>query len=279
MSESKSGLDPWRVLLSHLMEFDSDIIPGIIDKTGMVVDWSLTEKQDYSNNYRRKAYRPRVIAAYNSLPPDDRLRVSHIIAAELSLYPRTDDLNIALKRIGWTIENDSLIPIDAEVKELFFPKGTEHDAYVEIRKIFHETSKSIYIVDPYIDSSIFKSLLTIPHSPIRARLLTFKYPSDFIHEAQKFLSQHSNFTIELRKSREFHDRFVVIDDIKCWHIGCSIKDAGNKAFMISVIEDEGNKRALIKQIEDSWFNSQEERIINAQQRFKQGHAIKTPHAC
>jgi hypothetical protein len=260
MSSSKSVLDPWRVLLSHLMEFDSYLIPGIIDKTGMVVDWSLTEKQDYSHKYRREAYRPRIISAYNSLPPDDQLRVSHILASELSLYPRAVDLDNALKKIGWTLENDSLIPIDAEVRELFFPKGTAHDAYVEIRKIFQETSKSIYIVDPYIDSSIFEVLQTIPNSPIKVQLLTFKYPSDFIHETKKYLSQHSNFSIELRKSLEFHDRFVVVDDIKFWHIGCSIKDAGNKAFMISVIEDEGNRSALMKQIEDNWVKSKEESI-------------------
>ena len=260
MNASKSNLNPWRILLSHLMEFDSYIIPGIIDKTGMVVDWSLTERQNHSHKYRRDAFRPRIIAAYDSLPPDDQLRVSHTIASELPLYPRTDKLNDALKRIGWSIENGSLIPVDAEVKELFFPKGTQHDAYVEIRKIFQEASRSIYVIDPYIDSSIYAALVTIPYSSISIRLLTFNYPADFIHETRKFLSQHSGYSISLRKTREFHDRFLVIDDIKCWHIGCSIKDAGNKAFMISIIEDDGNRKALIKQIEDSWTDSQEESI-------------------
>lgn len=92
------------------------------------------------------------------------------------------------------------------------------------------------------------------------KLLTANYPPDFIHEIQTFISQYTDYSVELRKTNEFHDRFLVIDEAKCWHIGASIKDAGNKAFMISLIEDDGNRDALIKQIEKSWYNSQEERI-------------------
>lgn len=260
MNTPKSNLDPWRILLSHLMDLDSYAIPGIIDRTGMVVNWSLSDKENYSHKYRRDALRPRIIAAYNSLPPNDQLRVSHTIAAELSKLGQADKVNNDLKKIGWSIEGDSLVPVDADVKELFFPKGTQHDAYVEIRRIFQEASKSIYVIDPYIDSSIFTVLKTISHLPINVRLLTFKYPSDFILETRKFLSQHTNYSVKLRKTREFHDRFVVIDDTKCWHFGCSIKDAGNKVFMISLIEDHGNRDTLISQIENSWTNSQEEHI-------------------
>ena len=260
MNSSKSVLDPWRILLSHLMALDSYDIPGIIDRTGMVLDWSLTERENYSHKYRRDALRPRIITAYNSLPPDDQLRVSHAIAAELSKTGRTDEINNDLKRIGWKIENNNLVPVGADVRELFFPKDTEHDAYVEIRKTFQEASTSIYVIDPYLDSSIFTVLKTIPLVSINVRLFTFKIPSDFALESRKFLLQYANYSIELRKTREFHDRFIIIDNLKCWHIGCSIKDAGKKAFMISVIEDDTNRNALMKQIEDTWINSQEEKI-------------------
>lgn len=260
MDTKKSTLDPWRILLGHLMDIDNYSIPSIIDKTGMVVDWTLTERENYSHKWRRDALRPRIIAAYNALPSNDKLRVSHTIAAELSQYKLAEDLCSDLKKIGWIIENDSLIPVDAEVTELFFPKSTKHDAYVKIREILQESSTSIYVIDPWIDSSIFIGLRTIPHTPIKVKLLTANYPPDFIHEIQTFISQYTDYSVELRKTNEFHDRFLVIDEAKCWHIGASIKDAGNKAFMISLIEDDGNRDALIKQIEKSWYNSQEERI-------------------
>ena len=229
MNASKSILDPWRIILSHLMELDSYYMPDIIDRTGMVVDWSLTDRENYSHKYRRDAFRPRIITAYNSLPTEDQLRVSHTIAAELSKMGATDSVNNDLKRIGWNIEDNSLVPVDADVKELFFPKDTQHDAYIEIRKIFQEASTSIYVIDPYLDSSIFAILKTITSKPIKVKLLTSKIPSDFVHETRRFLSQYINFTVEIRKTREFHDRFMVLDDSNCRHVGCSIHDAGNKA--------------------------------------------------
>jgi len=260
MSTSKSILDPWRILLSHLMNLDSYYIPDIIDKTGMVVNWSLTDRENYSHKYRRDAFRSRIIKTYNSLPTDDQLRVSHTIAAELSKMGPTDSLNNDLKRIGWNIENNSLVPVGADVKELFFPKDVQHDAYIEIRKIFQEASTSIYVIDPYIDSSIFTILKTITYKPIKVKLLTSKIPSDFVHETRRFLSQCSNFTIKIWKTREFHDRFIILDDFKCWHIGCSIKDAGNKAFMISKFEDNANRDALKMQVDNSLANAREVNI-------------------
>ena len=260
MNNSKSDLDPWRILFSHLMDLDSYSIPGIIDRAGLKVNWALTEKENYSHKYRRDALSPRIIKMYDALSPDDQLRVSHTIAAELSKHGPLDDLNNDLKRIGWIIENNCLVPVDAEVKELFFPKGAQHDAYVEIRKIFQQASKSIFIIDPYIDSSTFTVLKTISENTIEVRLLTYKIPTDFTLETRKFLSQHNNFSVKIKRTREFHDRFLVIDDTKCWHIGCSIKDAGKKVFMISAIEDDGNRDGLIRQIESSWGSSQEEQI-------------------
>ena len=256
MNTSKSTLDPWRVILSHLMNLDSYDIPGIIDRTGMVVNWSLTDRENYSHKYRRDTFRPRIIKEYNSLPVDDKLRVSHTIAAELSKMGLADNINNDLKGIGWNIENNNLIPVSADVKEIFFPKDVPHDAYIEIRKIFQEASTSIYVVDPYMDSSIFTILKTIASKPIKVSLLTYNIPSDFIHEARMFLSQCGNFTIEIWKTREFHDRFIVLDDSKCWHIGSSIKDAGNKAFMISKFEDDLNRDALKMTIDNSLVNAQ-----------------------
>ena len=37
----------------------------------------------------------------------------------------------------------------------------------------------------------------------------------------------------------FHDRFLIIDDKKAYHIGASLKDAGKKCFAISLLNDSG----------------------------------------
>lgn len=256
---SKSELHPWQVILGHLFELDSYYIPEIIEKTGMIVNWSLTEREDYSHKYRKAAYRPRINSSYNLLSEQDQLRVAYIVASELASRGRSDALNANLGTIGWRIEEGHLVPTTADVKELFFPKDTQHDAYVEIRRLFQKAKTSITVVDPYLDSSVFIVLGTISSSSLKVRLLTHKIPSDFAQEAGKFLTQHSNFILKARKSKEFHDRFIIIDDDECWHVGCSIKDAGKKAFMLSKIEDHVNRNALITQLKNSWSTAE---IIN-----------------
>ena len=254
---TNSDLDPWRVICAHLFKIDSYSIPEIIDNTGMVVDWSLTEREDYSHNYRKNAYRPRINAAHKYLSDEDKLRVSYTVATALVEHDQIDSLNKGLQRIGWLLEDDRLIPVASDVKELFFPKNTQHDAYIEIRNIFKTATESITLVDPYLDSSTFIVLGTIASQNIAISLLTYNIPTDFVHEAKKFLSQYKHIRLEVRKTREFHDRFVVLDFASCWHLGCSIKDAGNKAFMISKIEDQRNRDLLLNQIKTTWVNAKE----------------------
>jgi hypothetical protein len=51
----------------------------------------------------------------------------------------------------------------------------------------------------------------------------------------KFTAQYPD--LQMVKSDEFHDRFIIIDDKKLYHVGASLKDAGKKCFTISLIEN------------------------------------------
>lgn len=247
-------LDPWRVILARLFDLDSHDIPGIIDKSGLAVDWTLTEREDYSHNYRKRAYRPRIVRAYEALGQEDRLRVAFIVSDELARRELGDKLNSDLQRIGWRIQGGSLLPATETVRELFFPQGTQHDAYVRIRAILHRAQNSLRIIDPYLDGTIFTILGGADYS-LKVELLARKLPADFAHETEKFQQQYSLLRIETRQTREFHDRFIVIDDTECWHVGCSLKDAGNKAFMLSLIEDTRNAEALLDTLRSTWLNA------------------------
>jgi hypothetical protein len=130
-------------------------------------------------------------------------------------------LALNLKSIGWGMENGQLVPATADVSELFFPVGTQHDAYTEIKKLLQKANTSLDIVDPYVDSSLFKVLGTISMNSLKIKLLTHKMPSDFSHEKSRFLLQHNQLNLEVRKSKEFHDRFIILDKTECWHLGAS----------------------------------------------------------
>jgi hypothetical protein len=157
-----------------------------------------------------------------------------------------------LEKIGWSFRDGQLVPATADVSELFFPVGTQHDAYSKIKGLLQEATKSLSIIDPWVDSSLFKVLGTISTESIAIKLLTSSMPSDFSHEAKIFLAQHKNIKLQVKKSKQFHDRFIILDDTECWHVGASIKDAGIRAFMLNQVLDEENRKALISQLKNSW---------------------------
>lgn len=95
---SKSELDPWQVILGHLFDLDSYLIPQIIEKAGMAVDWSLTKQEGFSHKYRKKAYRLRINSAYNSLSEQYRLRVAYTVASELSKGEHAEIVNALTSR-------------------------------------------------------------------------------------------------------------------------------------------------------------------------------------
>jgi hypothetical protein len=250
---SRTELDPWRVIRSFLASLRSYDVPDVIDRAGLAVDWTITERQDHSHAMRLAAYRPRIDAAYESLiSDDDRLRVAFFVARELAGKGLVEQMNRALREVGWELQENRLVPIGASVRELFFPQESQHDAYVEIRSILQRAAASVIIIDPYVDQSILTLLSTCLKLGMTVRILTAKLPADFALEVSKWIPQHRGAVLEVRTTKEFHDRFIVLDDRECWHIGCSIKDAGNKAFMLSQIEDAQNHRALVSQAENAW---------------------------
>ena len=147
-----------------------------------------------------------------------------------------------------------LVPASEDVKELFFPPGKPHDAFVEIRKIIERATASVTVIDPYLNETIFQIFSNVSETVKSFKLLTSNLPPDFQLEAKKFVGQY-HADLKVWKSQDFHDRFLVIDDRECWHLGASIKDAGGRAFMISRIEDEKNRAALAAQLIEAQKNA------------------------
>ena len=201
-SKTKTDLDPWPVILACLLGLDSYKIPDIIDVSGMVVDWALTERENYSHKLRKAAYRVRISRAHEALNEDDRLRVAYTVCTELSRMGRADNLNTRLQRIGWRINGQGLVPANESVRELFFRKDSQYDAYVCIRSIICCAQKSLRIVDSYLDRTVFTILGNV-HHPLTIELLTSRPPADFALEATKFQKQHPGMHIEIRESGDF----------------------------------------------------------------------------
>lgn len=247
-------LHPWPPLLALVMDLDSTQVVSLIDSTGLVVDWALSGNDDFSNKTRKRAYRPRLDASFRALDDAAQLRAAWILTLELlKRHPETEEqLRAKLAEIGWRIDGGKLVPGSSATHELLLTQGTEYDSYRAIKQIIREAKQSIDIIDPYLDGTIFKMLATSSAPALSIKLLSAKVPADFALEAGKFRKQFPQFSIEARKTADFHDRFIITDDNRCWHVGASIKDAGAKTFMISELEDPTNLEALKLAFAKSW---------------------------
>jgi hypothetical protein len=128
--------------------------------------------------------------------------------------------------------------------------GAVHDAYVTIRDIIKQATTAITIVDPYVGPDLWTMLTNLaPGIPVN--ILTRNMGADFLLEASKFSKQNA-VSVLVRTTTSFHDRFVVLDNARVYHLGASIKDAGTKLFLISEIETGTVSTVLIAEINSEW---------------------------
>ena len=258
-----SELDPFRVIMSAASETDSsDIFIETFNGGGLTFEVVLTGRDDSSHATRIRNLTPRVLQAYEGLSQEAGLAARNAVAGKFltrmqklnhvpvykGLYQRTLD---ELKKVGWGFQDGRLFAVDTEVREMFFPKGSQWDAFVVIREIIDKAQNNLMLVDPFCDGAFFGILGSSSARPKEVQLLCRNKPDALKAEAKAFGAQHG-INIELRTSFDFHDRFLLVDDASCIHLGASINHAGSKAFMISAVEDSENRNALIKALGAAW---------------------------
>ena len=131
-------------------------------------------------------------------------------------------------------------------KAVIFFKGQMWDATSCIEEIISKAEKSIILIDGYVDRKTLdllsrkkKGLPVDIHTSEKNCNLTEKEISDF-------RNQYGPLTI--KTTDDFHDRFLILDIKQLYHIGASIKDAGKKAFEISLNEDEGILKGILSRL-------------------------------
>ena len=215
----------------------------------------MSERDAGTHKTRIRALLPRILAAYDQLGDAARLAVANVALRNFGpSYPDTRDRAInALALAGWKVQGQELVIGSPELREMFFPKGSQWDGHVVLRSVFNEAQHNLTIVDPYTDGTVFQMLAARPLEELRVRILCgVSGPAAVAAEAQRFMAQHPGVTVEVRQGKDFHDRFVVIDDRSCVHVGASIKDAGKTAFMVNRVEDERNLQAIIGALDAAW---------------------------
>ena len=120
-------------------------------------------------------------------------------------------------------------PKEFKNTQLFFD-GEFYDAYTLIQSLFESANKEIIIIDNYVDRTILDRLVVkksgvqiLIYTSINSRLLT--------KDIDTFNKQYGG--LDVRYTTNVHDRYIIIDQNKLYHLGHSIKDLGKKIFSIS----------------------------------------------
>lgn len=120
-------------------------------------------------------------------------------------------------------------PKEFKNSQLFFD-GEIYDAYTLIQSLFESANKEIVIIDNYVDRTILDRLVVkncnvqvIIYTSINSRLLS--------RDIDAFNKQYGS--LDVKYTTNVHDRYIIIDQSKLYHLGHSIKDLGKKIFSIS----------------------------------------------
>ncbi len=118
-------------------------------------------------------------------------------------------------------------------KGIFFD-GQIFDAYVFVADLVKNATKSIILIDNYIDESTLL-LLTKRKMDVTAVIYTKSISAPLQVDLDKHNAQYP--IIEIKIYPNSHDRFLIIDDTALYHIGASFKDLGKKWFAFSKMDD------------------------------------------
>ena len=123
-----------------------------------------------------------------------------------------------------------------ELKQGIFFNNEIFDAYVFTSTLIKSAKKSIVLIDNYIDESILT--LFSKNQNIKIQIYTATISKQFQLDINKYNQQYSNLEVKITKN--FHDRFMILDSKDVYHIGASLKDLGNKIFAFSKISIDCN---------------------------------------
>lgn len=111
-----------------------------------------------------------------------------------------------------------------EKGKVAFAAGEVYDFFQELNKVIGSAENSIFIVDPYLDATVFDHYLNSRKPNVSVRLLLSKNIDNLKAAAEKYAHQYGNI-LEVRRSAKIHDRVIFLDGYVCWIVGQSLKHA------------------------------------------------------
>jgi hypothetical protein len=126
-----------------------------------------------------------------------------------------------------------LIKTSLPATEGIFYEGQIYDAYTFVSQLIKGATKSIILIDNYVDDSVL-TLLSKRKKEVSADIFTQNISKLLQLDIEKHNAQY--VPIQVHNFSKSHDRFLIIDNKEVYLIGASIKDLGKKWFAFSKID-------------------------------------------
>ena len=135
---------------------------------------------------------------------------------------------------------------NANPKQGIFFEGQIFDAWLFVTDLIQSAEKTIELWDHYVDTSVLM-LLSKRRADVDARIYLKKVGAALQTDIEKHNHQYP--PIDTIISDTAHDRFLLIDNKRLYHIGASLKDLGKRCFAFSLLDEkviEGFRKNILK---------------------------------
>ena len=161
--------------------------------------------------------------------------------------------NIELKQLEYQKNTDAKLDQIFEYisdheesnQEIFFD-GQIYDAFSLLIGLIQKAKTEIVLVDGYVDVGTL-NILSKKKENVAVTIYTLQRTKLSQTDIDNFNAQYSK--LEVKYTRTFHDRFLILDKTKAYHVGASLKDAGKKCFGINQIEDADIVNNILQRLE------------------------------
>ena len=182
---------------------------------------------------------------------DTFVEMRRFIANNALLFERIS--NVELKQLEYQKQTDEkleqifeYISEHEEASQKVFFDGQIYDAFSLIVSLIQKAEKEITLIDGYVDVGTL-NLLSKKNENVSVTIYTQKRTRLSKTDVENFNAQYP--TLEVKYTKVFHDRFLILDRETGYHVGASLKDAGKKCFGINLIQDAGIIRDILQRLE------------------------------
>ena len=186
-------------------------------------------------------------------------RVDDVIFVEMRRFIANNALlferisNVELKQLEYQKKTDEkleqifeYISDHEESNQKIFFDGQIYDAFSLLIGLIQKAETEIVLVDGYVDVGTL-NILSKKKENVAVTVYTLQWTKLSQTDVDNFNAQYPK--LDVKYTRAFHDRFLILDKTKAYHVGASLKDAGKKCFGINLIEDAGIVRDILQRLE------------------------------